>query len=760
MKNIKIHYLKKNNIKLIQKTFWIFVIMLTSYFFISYNTNNFNLLCDITNNFKSHIINQSELYKKIVSVPNSKKIIRPVIKVIHFSDKTLQKYWYTYWETKVKNYAQIPDWLKTYFPIYISNYINKYKYLTFDNFRKHFSNPEDIDYFTFMRRLIRTIWTATYNKKYMWIKNTWTHAGIDIISSIWTPVYSISTWLVVETKYSRIWFWNYIGILYQINWKYYEVFYAHLSKILVKVWNIVWKWEKIWLIWSSWKSTAPHLHFQVNKIFVLEDIVSRTVMKWRYKKTIKWVIAYTVNPISFVEQNLDTNFYKNWDNFLFFKKKIQWLETNEKIIEENNDINLIKSIQNELSSKIKKIKKHSYIKNIKFSLINNEIQLWHWFSVKISVYTWIWQIAIKSSNSNLQYNTDLITNPTKQNYTINFLAIHEWKTDITFLDWKSIRKYTITIYKKWEKKIFWLNTKINKFNLLSNTFVEVYPIDRFWNKINKPIKWNFKIYFESWDKKTKQINILADWKLSFFIKWEILWKSKLVIQSNRFLIKKNIITNISKDYSYKWIYSNDIAYLIKNWIIKWDNWNLLPYKKLSRRELLIIIWRAILNINYNQAKNEMINRLKIHWKFFKDINWKKFADPYIFIAWKKWIIKWQNWNSLTNSYVSKWELLTIFTRLFNIPAINDPLNMWIDLDWWKLKAVADTAKKYNLYPFNQFRSFNSWKIVSRLISFETLYRYLNIGKALTNKHLVAPFIITDNNTKEQLEQAIQDIFNF
>jgi hypothetical protein len=37
----------------------------------------------------------------------------------------------------------------------------------------------------------------------------------------------------VEVKYSNQGFGNMVGVLYKINGKYYEVFYAHLNKVLV-----------------------------------------------------------------------------------------------------------------------------------------------------------------------------------------------------------------------------------------------------------------------------------------------------------------------------------------------------------------------------------------------------------------------------------------------------------------------------------------------------------------------------------------------
>jgi len=223
-------------------------------------------------------------------------------------------------------------------------------------------------------------------------------------------------------------------------------------------------------------------------------------------------------------------------------------------------------------------------------------------------------------------------------------------------------------------------------------------------------------------------------------------------------LRKNVVTDIAKDYPYNGKYASDLAYLIKKWIVKWQDWKLMPNDYLSRRALLIIIWRSVLKVDYKEAKKQMQAWMKKHGRFFKDVDGKAYADPYIFIAWKKWIIKGENGYSLANTNVSKGELLTILERLFKITPIADPLNVWEDLKSWWLKAVADTAKRYGLYPFKQFKKFNSWEIVTRLIGFETLYRFLTFEN-VPDSHLAAP-IDWKQKVNVELQQAMKDIFDF
>jgi len=754
MKRIRVYSLRTKFSDILKRIFIWFGILFSGYVLIFSNSSNF--LTDVVNEAKSWKISQQTLYAEVNKVPDTQTVIWPVKQVVDLSYKSLQKYWISYEQFKKTSWDKIPVGLKRDFPLYIGDYINKYKNITLKTCWDYFSNPEELNYFTFLRRVVRTIWTASYDWEKIWIRWSWTHAGVDIISSIWTPIYSISTWLVVEIKYSNKWFGNFVVVLYQVDGKYYEVFYAHLYKVLVKPGQIVGKWQKIALMWNSWNSTTPHLHFQINKLLSPLDTINWKASIWWYHN-LSWVREYTVSPIEFVESHLDKNFYKNGDNFPKIKKQTSKKSQTHKI--ESDDLDLVAAISKQLEKKTKEIKTKAYIKNVSLSLIDNKVQVGHWFVIKLAVATGAGQIAIKPSNTNLQYQPDLISNPDKTTYTINVLARKEWVTTLTFTDGKSVRTYQIQIYNPATADIFGLQTNVTGFNLLEKTFVEVYPIDKFGRKLDKKLEWTFKVYFETGGKQTLPLTISSNWKLSFAITGKILWKSKLIVKWKNFVLRKNVVTDISKDYPYNGKYADDLAYLIKKWIVKWYKWKIMPNDKLSRRALLIIVWRSVLKVNYNQAKQEMLDYMKKHGRFFKDIDGTSYADPYIFIAWKKWIIKWENGYSLANTYVSKGELLTILERLFDIPAVADPLNVWTDLQGGDLKAVADTAKRYNLYLFKQFKAFNAGKLVTRLVAFETLYRFLTFENKPLQEHLVAP-VTTKDQAKAQLQQAMQDIFDF
>jgi len=881
MKNIKNYSIRRNVKKYIfMKT--VFFTLILFFLTIFFNMSSQKLLTDILINWK---ISQSELYKKATQLTFN-WTIWPVKQITDLSYKSLERDWLTYKKLRWRTWNNVPKDLKVNFPKKVSSYIKKYQNITLKTAWNVFSNPEELNKFTFMRRIIRTIWTADYDSKLIWKKWTWTHAWVDIIWNVWTPVYSIANWLVIEIKHSQKYFWNFIWILYKVNGKYYMWLYWHLHSISsnIKVGDFVDKWTLIWEIWKSWNAFWAHLHFQINKVFTLQDIVNNKAMIWRYHN-LAWVIAYTVDPINFVEKyykplnnfhysakewNLDNllsspvviktykfnKVIKNWfypwyctrfvavQKFPYISKNLQshpwlwnaneWYQNAQKagynvwkqpkvwaiivytgsayskywhvwIVEQvktnslivkwmnlawkyivsereipiNNNIygyiyyypNKRQSLEwdnfislnkkNKIVNKKHKIvnKKQAYIKYINLWLIDNKIQLWHWFTIKLVVYTWDWQISIIPSNSNLSFGSSIIQNPDKSSYNINVLATKLWITKLKISDGKSVREYVVNIYKNNYNNVFWIKWEVSWLNLLSSSKLTIYPINRYWKIINNKLNWLFKIYVEkNWQRKlinTLQIN----WNKWFlYIRWDFIWTWKLIIKSSKYYLVKNIITNISKDYKYNWKYAKDLYVLIKSNIIKWQDGKIFPYQNITRNALVAILWRSVLKVNYKKAKIQMLTYLKTKWRFFKDINGTSYFDPYIFVAWKKWILHWDKWYSLANQYVSKAWLLTIYTRLFKIPTKENNLNVWNDLkENNPLKAIWDTCKKYWLYPFKSYTNFNAWEHITRLIAFETLKRFMDISSVYNSFSNTQSM---SKNSNKTLENTMSSIFNF
>lgn len=87
------------------------------------------------------------------------------------------------------------------------------------------------------------------------------HNGVDIPSSVGTPIWSIADGKVVRAAYSEK-SGNFIIISHDNG---YESRYAHCSKLLKKAGDLVKKCEKIALVGQTGNTTGPHLHVGFRK---------------------------------------------------------------------------------------------------------------------------------------------------------------------------------------------------------------------------------------------------------------------------------------------------------------------------------------------------------------------------------------------------------------------------------------------------------------------------------------------------------------
>lgn len=767
MKRIKVYNLRRDYRKqILIKSFWfsavfiLFAIVLNNVL----NISVWDLLTDVLSKQK---ISKTVLYEKADKLTFN-WTTWPVKEITDLSYQSIKNSSYSYSKLRNLSWDDVPENLRTFFPKKVSSYIDIYKNITLQTCWDYFSNPDDLNKFTFMRRIIRATWTASYESKKIWIKGSWTHAWVDIIWNVWTPLYAIANGLVIEKKKSNKWFGNSISLLVKVDNKYYVVFYGHMHSLnnKIKVGDLIKKWDIVWTMWHSWNSFWTHLHIQINKVFALQDIVNGRVMLWWYHN-LDWVKAYTIDPISFIEK-----YYKSvWDNFNQNTKKEIIKEQDikkqnikkEVIKKENDNFDLINAVAEDLKHNVSAIKKVSYIKSIDWWLIDNKIELWHSFTTTINVSTWVGNIGILSDNENISFSKNIITNPDREVYKINFIAKKVWTTNLKISDGKSIRNFKVEIYSKNTNNVFWIKIVFTwNLNLLTEKKIIVYPIDKLGRVLDTKIVWNFKVYLvsDNWDKKLLKNLYLNGNKWEFYIKWEYYWKWKIIIDSWKYYLKQNIITDLAVDSDYKYKYSKDILKLIKKWIVKWDNGKLYLNRLLSRREFLTILARWVLKVDYKKEKQNMLDYLKIKWRFFKDISWKVPTDVYIYVAYKKWIIKWYKGYSLVNTNVSKLELLTILLRMYKIKANIDNLNIRKDINWNNnIKAIADTTKKFWLYPFSSYNYFDAWKLVSRWIAFETLYRFMDLWNIYYHTSW-NDSNISKKNVDSDLENTISDIFNF
>ena len=90
------------------------------------------------------------------------------------------------------------------------------------------------------------------------------HKGVDITSQMGTDIYAIGTGGVIFAGKKGEW-WNLVTIAHDFAGKKIYSNYAHLSEILVKVWDKVQTSTLIAKMGSTGNSTGPHLHFQIDK---------------------------------------------------------------------------------------------------------------------------------------------------------------------------------------------------------------------------------------------------------------------------------------------------------------------------------------------------------------------------------------------------------------------------------------------------------------------------------------------------------------
>ncbi len=159
------------------------------------------------------------------------------------------------------------------------------------------------------RRIYTVLWWATY--KYGWDQGYGSHEGVDIATSLWTPVYSIWPGKVVFAGWKK-WRGKVVVIQHKVNWKYIYSNYAHLNKIFVKFWQYVKEWQKIWEVWHTGFSIGNHLHFQIdtNEWISTHPFWFKYCARWRStmqitndNKCLNELTHNTVDPLKFLATN-------------------------------------------------------------------------------------------------------------------------------------------------------------------------------------------------------------------------------------------------------------------------------------------------------------------------------------------------------------------------------------------------------------------------------------------------------------------------
>ena len=91
----------------------------------------------------------------------------------------------------------------------------------------------------------------------------WSHQGVDIASPKGTPILATGDGEVVFAQEKGEW-GNVVVIKHVWKGHILHSVYAHLEKIEVQVGTQVKEWDRIATMGSTWNSTGPHLHFQID----------------------------------------------------------------------------------------------------------------------------------------------------------------------------------------------------------------------------------------------------------------------------------------------------------------------------------------------------------------------------------------------------------------------------------------------------------------------------------------------------------------
>ena len=763
MKNIKRRKLNKNtndNLFFIKKVFLFTFFFLGILIITNYNLNLSNIkqfLWDISKYWK-WLLWPQDIIQDLSQIHNE-SLIWPFDEVTNWW--IIDDYWYD--KAKFTPWDKLPEKYKIAFPQKISDIIEKYKYIPPSNVWAYISNPQERKTVIFFKRLLTTSWTASYtcNSKIClwWIPNSWTHKWQDIVTSINTPIKSIANWIIIQKKSNPKGFWNYLIIASEIDWQIIATFYGHLNKFAdwIEEWTIVKQWQIIWYVWNTWISTAPHLHLQINKIWKPEEIKWKTFSRFINKIFPKWkskdlnrIKENTYNPVTFIEKHL-------W-SFSSSEKK-------------SFSVGILETSQ----TKNNQQKQYSIIPLQIIQIINPKISwkltVWDQFEIKIITTGAKWNITLTDENWILKLDKYSILPTNWQNeYKIKITALKPWNDRLFISDWINTESLPFTVYPKQKTinfiKIIWPKT----FYKTYPTQYQIVAVDNLGNLAT--IKLDWKIMILLIDKNTNK----AIYKKEFLTKSKTpityfslqapqIWKEytlKVKYWNKKWklwIAKKTIKSDLFIDYSIKDQYWTEIVDLVNKNIIHWSSWLLLPNNPLKKHELVTILLRYKYWDKYDEWKKQYLEYIKKNWNIFKDLDPKNRWAPYIYKAWKDWLLKWDKWYSYHNKDTNLVELIMIYWRFFQIKS-DDPFVIWKNLRKDKeIVPYAKAAKKFNLYPFENLTNFKRNKTITRLNAFVSLYRYINFKPknklSLSINNLTTHTAPEKENSDEKLKNMIK-----
>ena len=91
------------------------------------------------------------------------------------------------------------------------------------------------------------------------------HSGVDLKGAIGDPVTVVADGEVVEADFDTT-YGNYIKVKHEMDGEVIYSKYGHLSKIDVKVGDLVNNGDKIGEVGATGMATGPHLHFEMQDV--------------------------------------------------------------------------------------------------------------------------------------------------------------------------------------------------------------------------------------------------------------------------------------------------------------------------------------------------------------------------------------------------------------------------------------------------------------------------------------------------------------
>ncbi len=269
---------------------------------------------------RANYIDNINEYKVELTILNSKrKMLIGLLTMLKTNKKAVDKYYDKIFRRRVKLKRK---------QVKLVDSIQNIKNWTWDNIQtkaidlsailKYTKQPDNDKFFNWPSRWYRKI-TAYFHDKNYFKKFGWQHDGIDIAMPQWTPIYAPAAGYVYKVVDNNSTYYNYIVIVHDYG---YISIYGHISKALVKKWQIVKRWEIIalswWTKWTRWSgkmSTWPHLHFELYKNW--QHINPLSVMDlsvYPNKKDVpeQWRLKYIKDLLTRKIDLSDIRYYPKW----------------------------------------------------------------------------------------------------------------------------------------------------------------------------------------------------------------------------------------------------------------------------------------------------------------------------------------------------------------------------------------------------------------------------------------------------------------